>query len=57
VDEQVDEGALSCGAANCDIRFSDVPEELIETCKERVESLLEERSTATPIYRELRLTL
>ena len=46
MDEQVDEGASSRGAANCDIRFSDVPEELIEACKERLESLLAERATA-----------
>ncbi|MEZ7981986.1 MAG: hypothetical protein QMC74_20070 [Myxococcota bacterium] len=57
MDEQVDEGVSSRGAAGWDIRFSDVPEELIEACKERLESLLVDRATATPIYRKLRQAL
>ena len=53
VDEQVDEGASSRGAAGWDIRFSDVPEELIEACKERLESLPAERSTTTSTHSRL----
>ena len=53
MDEQVDEGVSSRGAAGWDIRFSDVPEELIEACKERLESLSAERSTTTSTYSRL----
>ena len=53
MDEQVDEGASSRGAASCDIRFSHVPEELIEARKGRLESLPAERSTTTPTYSRL----
>jgi len=57
VNEQLDEGASSRGAAGCDIRFSEVSEELIDACKERLESLLVERSNATPLYRKMQKSL
>ena len=56
--DEVVAGAATRGAAGGDIRFSDVPEELVQACESRVASLLaEERSASTPIVRKLRQSL
>ena len=55
--KKVEEGATGRGAAGGDVRFSDVPRELIEACKKRLDALLEDETAATPIFRKLRSAL
>ena len=54
---EVIEGASSRGAAGGDVRFSDVPHELVEACLSRLDALLEEQTASTPIFRRLRSSL
>jgi len=56
--DEVVAGASDRGAAGGDIRFSDVPEELVEACRARVATLLAEpRNDATKMVRKLRQAL
>lgn len=50
-------GASGRGAAGGDIRFSDIPSELIEACSRKIELALKERTIATPLLRALRRAL
>ncbi len=51
---EVDGGSSSRGAAGGDVRFGDVPIELVAACSARIDELLEFDSPATPIYKKLR---
>ena len=52
--DDVVEGASSRGAAGGDIRFAEVPQELVEACHVKLEELMVDRSEASPLYRKLR---
>ena len=54
---EVDRGASGRGAAGGDIRFSDIPSELIEACSRKLDLALSERTIATPLLRGLRRAL
>lgn len=47
------DGASGRGAAGGDVRFRDVPRELVEACLHRLDALLEEETDSTPIFRRL----
>jgi len=51
------EGASGRGAAGGDIRIQDVPSNLIDACRERLEELQAEKTEATPLLRKLHFAL
>ncbi len=54
VSRQVIKGASGRGAAGGDLRFSDIPSELIDACLQKLDQVLKERTIATPLLRGLR---
>jgi len=57
VSDDVVKGSSSRGAAGGDVRFTNVPGELVESCNERLCALLETKSPAAPLLRNLQTAL
>jgi len=56
-DVDVEKGASGRGAAGGDVRFQDVPEELVEACLARLDEELETKDEGTPLLRGVRRAL
>ncbi len=54
---RIEEGASGRGAAGGDVRFEDVPEELVEACAARLAIELAETTEATPLLRVLQRSI
>lgn len=54
---QIEEGASGRGAAGGDVRFDDVPEELVEACAARLEEELAEEDETTPLLGALQRSI